>query len=66
MAKGEVGIRERKPAPTLKDFAQWFVYAIEVRSAAKPVTVQFYAAKLNRLLEFEPFSSVPSTRLMKP
>lgn len=53
LAKGEVGILERKAVPALKDFAQRFVDAIQVRCAAKPLTVQFYATKLARLLEFE-------------
>ena len=57
LAKGEVGIEERKPAPTLKKFAQRFIDAIQVRSAAKPKTVEFYAQQLARLLEFEPVAS---------
>jgi integrase len=56
LAKGEVGIRERKPVPALSEFAQRFIDAIEVRSAGKPNTVQFYANKLARLLEFEPLA----------
>ena len=48
---------ERKPAPTLKTFAQRFIDAIQVRSAAKPKTVEFYAQQLARLLEFEPVAS---------
>ena len=31
LAKGEVGIVERKAAPVLKDFAQRFMDAIQVR-----------------------------------
>lgn len=46
LAKGEVGIEERKPAPTLKDFAQRFIDSIQVRCAEKPATVAFYAEKL--------------------
>src|SRR5947208_393168 len=57
LAKGEVGIVERKPAPTLKDFAQRFIDAIEVRCAEKPRTIAFYAEKLARLLEFEALAS---------
>ena len=41
LAKGEVGILERKPAPTLKEFSQRFISEIEVRCAAKPNTVAF-------------------------
>jgi integrase len=57
LAKGEVGIIEKKPAPTLKDFAQKFIDAIQVRCAAKPKTIEFYAQQLKRLLGFEPLAS---------
>jgi integrase len=53
LAKGEVGIEERKPAPTLKGFSERFKQYIEVRSADKPATIEFYKSKLGRLLEFE-------------
>lgn len=56
LAKGEVGIRERKIAPALKDFAQRFIDAIQARCAEKPLTGEFYASKLARLLEFEPLA----------
>lgn len=48
---------ERKPAPALKDFAQRFIDAIQVRCAQKPATVAFYAEKLSHLLKFEPLAS---------
>lgn len=57
LAKGEVGIVERKPAPTLKAFAPRFTEAIEVRCAEKPMTISFYKSKLDRLLEYEPLAS---------
>jgi integrase len=57
LAKGEVGITVRKPIPILKDFAQRFIDAVQVRSAAKPRTVEFYAQQLARLLDFEPLAS---------
>jgi integrase len=57
LAKGEAGIVERKPAPALKDFAQRFIDTIQVRCAAKPKTVEFYAQQLARLLDFEPLAS---------
>jgi integrase len=53
LAKGEVGIRERKPAPRLKDFAEKFLGEINIQCGAKPRTVRFYAEKMARLLEFE-------------
>jgi integrase len=57
LAKGEVGIRDRKPAPTLRDFAPRFRAAIETRCAEKPRTVAFYKEKLSRLLEYDPLAS---------
>ena len=52
LAKGEVGIIRRAPAPALKDFAQRFIDAIQVRCAAKPRTIEYYGEKLKRLLEY--------------
>lgn len=48
--------REHNPAPTLKEFSQRFIDAVQVRNAAKPKTVEFYAQQLTRLLEFEPLA----------
>lgn len=62
LAKGEVGIVEKKVPPTFKDFSERFLQAVEVRCAAKPRTVAFYREKLTRLLEFEPLAR---TRLDK-
>jgi hypothetical protein len=39
--------RERKPVPLLKDFAQRFIDAVEIRCAEKPRTIAFYAEKLH-------------------
>jgi len=50
LAKGEAGILERPPAPTLADFAPRFQRAIETVCADKPATVEFYEEKLRRLL----------------
>jgi integrase len=57
LAKGEVGIVERKPAPALKDFAQRFIDSIQVRCAGKPRTVEFYAQQLARLLNSEAWAN---------
>jgi integrase len=57
LAKGEVGILERKPAPPLKEFSQRFVDYVQTRSAEKPKTVEFYAQQMARLLEFDPLAS---------
>lgn len=57
LAKGEYGIVERKPAPRLKEFAQPFMDYISVDRAGKPRTIDFYAEKLQRLLEYEPIAN---------
>lgn len=53
LAKGMVGIKEPKRVPILKDFAQRFIDSIQIRSADKPKTVEFYAQQLARLLEHQ-------------
>ena len=50
LAKGEAGINERQPAPTLAEFGPRFQRAIETVCADKPATVGFYEEKLRRLL----------------
>jgi len=57
LAKGEVGIFERKPAPTLTGFSKRFNEAVKIRSASKPRTVAFYAEQVRRLLEYEPLAN---------
>src|SRR5271166_3278028 len=56
LAKGEVGIEERKAAPMFADVAKRFIAHVEARHENKPQTVAFYAAKLNRLLEYPPIA----------
>src|SRR5271165_2108205 len=63
LAKGEVGIEERKAAPMFSDFAKRFVEHVEVRHENKPQTVAFYAAKLNRLLEYPPIAGARLDRI---
>ena len=53
LAKGEVGLRDRKPVPTLKDFAeQDFLPFVRSTSAGKPRTVTFYETTVANLKEF--------------
>jgi integrase len=53
LAKGEVGIRERKVVPTLSEFAdQDFLPFIESRFANKPKTLEYYKNGLKRLKVF--------------
>lgn len=42
--------------PTLAEFAQRFMDAIQLHCAAKPRTVEFYAQQLRYLLNFEPLA----------
>ena len=57
LAKGEVGIKDRKPVPTLKQFAPRFERAIEIQCGEKPRTVEFYKQKLATLLAEERLAS---------
>lgn len=50
LAKGEVGIEERKKVPTLAEFAARFERFIDTKCESKPRTGDFYKSKLRRLL----------------
>ena len=63
LAKGEVGIAERKPAPTLRQFKARFMDSIRTRCADRPATIRFYESKLARLLEFIPMAESPLDRI---
>src|SRR5712692_4183423 len=56
LAKGEMGIWERKPAPTLREFQRRFMDSVRTRSAEKPLTIAFYDSKFARLLELTPLA----------
>jgi integrase len=43
--------------PTLSGFSQRFIDTVQIRNAAKPKTVEFYAQQMKRLLEFEPLAN---------
>ncbi len=50
LAKGEVGIREKKPSPTLAQFAKNdFLPYVRNRFAAKPATLAYYEIQVNHL-----------------
>jgi hypothetical protein len=54
LAKGEVGLRDRKPAPTLREFAETdFLPFVRSTSAAKPKTLKYYEYGVKSLLGFE-------------
>ena len=58
LAKGEVGIRDKKAAPTLQEFSERFLKWVAVERAAKPNTVSFYEVRTRFLLAYEPIRDV--------
>ncbi len=58
LAKGEAGILERPPAPTLREFRPRFESAITTLCAEKPATVEFYKKEMRRLLADTQLSAV--------
>lgn len=57
LAKGEVGIRDLKPSPTLKEFVkQDFRPFIERQFAEKPKTLRYYEYGLQNLLAHNPLA----------
>ena len=53
LAKGEVGLRDRKPAPTLRQFAEGdFLPFVRSTFAAKPKTLKYYEYGVKSLLTF--------------
>src|ERR1700736_1579881 len=60
LAKGEVGIRERKPVPTLKDFAENdFLPYVRSTFKAKPNTRRFYENSVANLIAYAKLANVP-------
>jgi len=58
LAKGEVGLRDHKPAPTLKEFADGnFLPFIEARFENKPNTLDYYKNGLKSLKAHAPLAS---------
>src|SRR5215813_3444140 len=52
LAKGEVGIREKKPAPTLKEFLKNdFLPFAKTKHSAKPLTYRYYKQGSDLLLK---------------
>src|SRR6201997_1889892 len=52
LAKGEVGIREKKPVITLAEFLKNdFIPYVETKHAAKPGTVEYYRDGANMVLK---------------
>jgi hypothetical protein len=57
LAKGEVGILDKPPVPTFKEFVPRFEKAIETLCQDKQRTIAFYAERLRRLVEYAPLAS---------
>ncbi|MCI0721077.1 MAG: tyrosine-type recombinase/integrase [Acidobacteria bacterium] len=53
-------------APSLRAFEKRFTDHVKVSLAAKPATVEFYAKKLRRLLDFEPLASSRLDQIDEP
>ena len=60
LAKGEVGIRDRKPIPTLAEFAKGdFLPHVRSRFAEKPATLAYYEIQIRHLTEHAPLAGAP-------
>jgi integrase len=63
LAKGEVGLTERKLAPLFKDAGKRFIEFVKARHENKPRTIEFYDSKLKRLLEFPAIADAKIDRI---
>jgi integrase len=60
LAKGEVGIRDKRPVPTLKVFAEGdFLPSVRSTFVAKVQTTRYYEHGVKTLLAFERLSAAP-------
>jgi Phage integrase, N-terminal SAM-like domain len=54
LAKGEVGIKDRPPAPTVREYAEKsFLPHVRARKGKKPKTLAFYENSVKNLLGFD-------------
>ena len=56
VVKGEAGIAEPKPIPTLRAFREDFLTAVKAEKQDKPKTVQFYTYSFDSLLKYGPLA----------
>ena len=56
LVKGEAGIGESKPVPTLRAFREDFITAVQAEKQDKQKTVQFYTYSFDSLLKYEPLA----------
>ena len=57
LAKGQVGLIDKPAVPTFKEFAPRFEKAIQTLCKDKPKTIDFYAERMRRLLDFPALAS---------
>src|SRR5271165_2276981 len=58
LAKGEVGLRDRKPIPTLKEFVERdFKPYIDARFQDKPKTLEYYRTGMKNLNGYPPLAT---------
>ena len=65
LAKGDVGITERKRTPTLKEFEKQFTAWVE-ENKTNVRTQEFYKAAYSRLLEFSPLANAHLDQIDEP
>jgi integrase len=63
LAKGEFGIEDPEPVPTLLKFSVDFMKQIRMDCASKPRTIAFYEEKLKRLLLYPKLAGAPLDRI---
>jgi Phage integrase, N-terminal SAM-like domain len=64
LARGEVGIQEKEPVPTLGDFAEeQFLPFVRSPSAAKPNTIRFYENSVANLTRYSKIASLTLDRI---
>jgi hypothetical protein len=60
LAKGEVGLRDRKAAPTVAEFSEHdFLPHVRARFADKPATLAYYQIQVKHLIGYAPLASTP-------
>lgn len=64
LAKGEVGIRDKKPVPTLEDFMEKaFLPFVRTTKAPKPNTVRFYENSVANLKAYSKLANLPLDKI---
>jgi integrase len=58
LAKGEVGIRDKKPAPTFSALCEQFLNWTGIQKSERTSTVRFYGDMVRSLLNYEPFRNL--------